>query len=77
VRAALAALVVLAADIALFDIEAGRRPSPTLQWLLVAAPLPTFVVDRLLVDRLLVDRSVVSRNRGAVPMFDGAVCQGR
>ena len=57
VRTALAILVVLAADIALLDIEAGGLPSPTTQWLLVVAPLLVFVPLQLIPTRT-VSRSI-------------------
>ncbi len=47
-RVTLAVLVVLAADIALLDIQAGGFPSPTAQWLLVVGPLLVFVALQLL-----------------------------
>ena len=47
-RVTLAVLVVLAADIALLDIQAGGFPSPTVQWLLVVAPLFVFVPLQLI-----------------------------
>lgn len=59
-RAALATLVVVAADIALLDIEAGGLPSPTIQRLLVLAPLPVFVGLQL------IPTNVISRSLNAV-----------
>ncbi len=47
-RIMLAVLVVLAADIALLDVQAGGFPSPTTQWLLVLGPLFVFVALQLL-----------------------------
>ncbi len=57
VRTALAILVVLAADMALLDIEAGGLPSPSTQWLLVVAPLLVFVPLQLIPTRT-VSRSI-------------------
>ena len=62
IRAVLAVLVALAADIALLDIEAGGLPSPPMQWLLVVAPLPVFVALQL------VPSVVVSRSLNAVAL---------
>ena len=59
-RVMLAVLVVLAADIALLDIQAGGLPSPTTQWLLVLGPLFVFVPLQLL------PASTVSRSLNGV-----------
>ncbi len=61
-----AILVVLAADIALLDIEAGGLPSPRLQWLLVAAPLPVFVGLQM------IPTTVVSRSLNTVAVVSAA-----
>ena len=66
VRVALAVLVVLAADIALLDIEAGGMPSPTMQWLLVVVPLPFFVGLQL------IPTNVISRSLNAVAVVSVA-----
>ena len=59
-RVVLAVLVVLAADIALLDIQAGGLPSPTIQWLLVLGPLFVFVPLQL------IPASTVSRSLNGV-----------
>jgi hypothetical protein len=61
-RSGLGALVVLAADIALLDVEAGGLPTPTTQWILVIAPLPLFVLFQL------IPGSVVSRSLNIVAL---------
>lgn len=66
IRAVAAALVVLAADIALLDIEAGGLPTPEMQWLLVVAPLPVFVGLQL------IPTTVVSRSLNVVAVVAAA-----
>lgn len=61
-RVTLAVLVVLAADVALLDIQAGGFPSPTTQWLLVVGPLVVFVPLQL------IPTTTVSRS------LNGVVC---
>lgn len=59
-RCILAMLVLLAADIAILDIQAGGLPSPATQWLLVVAPLLVFVSLQVL------PTTTISRSLNAV-----------